>query len=54
MGQQPTCWGEGPEVYHFDAECSYLLRGTRTEFGGMALYPSKQPSRNDRAQGHAP
>ena len=50
-GKQPTCEGEGPWVYHFDAECSYLPRGTYTKFGGMALHPSKQPSRNNRAEG---
>ena len=27
-------------VYHFDAECFYLLRGTYTDYGGMASYPS--------------
>ena len=53
MGKQPTYWGEGPKVYHLDVECSYLPRGTYTNFGGMALCPPKQPSRNDRAQGHA-
>ena len=41
-------------VYHYDAECSYLPRGTYTDYGGMALYPLKQPSLNDRAQGCAP
>ena len=29
-------------------KCSYLpSRGTYTDYGGMALYPSKQPSKND-------
>ena len=28
-------------------KCSYLPRGTYTDYGGMALYPSKQPSKND-------
>ena len=32
----PHVLGEGPKVYHFDAECSYLLRGTYTNYGGMA------------------
>ena len=36
MGKQPTCWGEGPKVYHFDTECSYLPRGTYIDIGGMA------------------
>ena len=32
------------KIYHSEAKCSYLsLRGTYTEYGGMALYPSKQP-----------
>ena len=31
-------------VYHFDTECSYLLRGTYSNYGGMALYTLKQPS----------
>ena len=53
MGKQSMCWDRGPKVYHFNAECSYLQRGTYTNFGGMALYPSKQQSRNDRAWGHA-
>ena len=38
---------ESQKVYHSDAKCSYLLRGTYTDYGGMALYPSKQPSKND-------
>ena len=36
MGKQPTCQGEGPMVYHFDAECSYLPRGTYIDIGGIA------------------
>ena len=36
MGKQPMCQGEGPKVYHFDMECSYLPRGTYIDFGGMA------------------
>ena len=36
MGTQPMCQGEGPKVYHFDAECPYLPRGTYITFGGMA------------------
>ena len=35
MGKQPMCQGEGPKVYHFNAECSYLLRGTYIDFGVM-------------------
>ena len=49
MGKQPLCWDGGPLVYHFDVECSYLPRGTYTDYGGTASYPLKQPSRNDRA-----
>ena len=41
-------------VYHYDAECSYLPRCTYSNYGGMALYLLKQPSLNDRAQGHVP
>ena len=41
MGKQPMCWGGGPKVYHFYVECSYLLRGTYTDFGGMAFIPFK-------------
>ena len=47
MGKQPPCWDGGSKVYHPDAKCSYLLRGTYTDYGGMALYPSKQLSKND-------
>ena len=28
-------------VYHYNVECSYLLRGTYTNYGGTALYPLK-------------
>ena len=35
------------EVYHPDTKCSYLLRGTYTNYEGMALYPPKQPNKND-------
>ena len=47
MGKQPACWDGESKVYHPDAKSSYLLRGTYTNSGGMALYPSKQPSKND-------
>ena len=47
MGKQPLCWDRESKVYHSDAKCSYLLRGTYTDYGGMALYPSKQPIKND-------
>ena len=44
----PLCWDGELKVYHSDAKCSYLpSRGTYTDNGGMALYPSKQPSKND-------
>ena len=44
----PRVGMESQKVYHSDAKCSYLsLRGTYTDYGGMALYPSKQPSKND-------
>ena len=36
-GKQPMCQDEGPKVYHFNAECSYLPRGTYTDYWGMAL-----------------
>ena len=29
------------KVYHSDMKCSYLLRGTYTDYGGLALYPPK-------------
>ena len=48
MGKQPPCWDGESKVYHSDAKCSYLpSRGTYTDYGEMALYPSKQPSKND-------
>ena len=48
MGKQPSCQDGESKVYHSDAKCSYLpSRGTYTDYGGMALYPSKQPSKND-------
>ena len=47
MGKQPLCWDGESKVYHSDVKCSNLLRGTYTNYGGMALYPSKQPSKND-------
>ena len=47
MGKQPPCWDGESKVYHSDVKCSYLPRGTYTDYGGMALYPSKQPSKND-------
>ena len=47
MAKQPLCWDGESKVYHSDAKCSYLLRGTYTEYGGMALCPSKQPSKGD-------
>ena len=53
MGKQPMCQGEGPKVYHFNTKCSNLLRGTNTNCGGITSYPSKQPSRNNRAKGCA-
>ena len=49
MGKQSMYWDGGPLVCHFDVECSYLPRGTYTNYEGMASYPSKQPSRKDRA-----
>ena len=47
MGKQPPCQDGESKVYHSDVKCSYLPRGTYTDYGGMALYPSKQPSKND-------
>ena len=47
MGKQPPCQDGELKVYHSDVKCSYLPRGTYTDYGGMALYPSKQPSKND-------
>ena len=47
MGKQPLCQDGESKVYHPDAKCSYLLRGTYTDYEGMALYPSKQSSKND-------
>ena len=47
MGKQPPCQDGESKVYHSDMKCSYLPRGTYTNYGGMALYPSKQPSKND-------
>ena len=47
MGKQPPCWDGESKVYHPNAKCSYLLRGTYTDYGRMALYPSKQLSKND-------
>ena len=34
------------KVYNSDAKCSYLPRGTYSNYGGMVLYPSKQPSKS--------
>ena len=49
MGKQPSCQDGESKVYHSDTTCSYLpMRGTYTDYGGMALHPSKQPSKNDR------
>ena len=48
MGKQPLCQDGESKVYHSDAKCSYLpSRGTYTDYGEMALYPSKQPGKND-------
>ena len=47
MGKQPPCQDGESKVYHSNTKCSYLPRGTYTDYGGMALYPSKQPSKND-------
>ena len=47
MGKQPMCQDGESKVYHPNAKCSYLLRGTYTDSGGMALYPSKKLSKND-------
>ena len=56
MGKQPTCKDEGPLVYHFHVECSYLPRGIYTNQGGLSFKSSNAPFKaaNDRAQGHAP
>ena len=34
---------KGQLVYHLDVECSCPPRGTYTDYGGVALYPSEQP-----------
>ena len=47
MGKQPPCQDGESKVYHPDVKCSYLPRGTYTDYGGMASYPSKQQSKND-------
>ena len=47
MGKQPPCQDGESKVYHPDTKCSYLPRGTYTDYEGMALYPSKQQSKND-------
>ena len=47
MGKQPLCQDGELKVYHSDTKCSYLPRGTYTDYGGMVLYPSKQPSKRD-------
>ena len=47
MGKQPLCQDEESKVYYSDMKCSYLPRGTYTDYGGMVLYPSKQPSKSD-------
>ena len=47
MGKQPLCQDGESKVYHSNVKCSYLLRGTYTDYGGIALYPSKQPNKND-------
>ena len=47
MGKQSLCWDGASKVYHSDTKCSYLPRGTYTDYRGIALYPSKQPSTND-------
>ena len=47
MGKQSPCQDGESKVYHSYVKCSYLLRGTYTDYGGMALYLSKQPSKND-------
>ena len=55
----PMSDGES-KAYNSDVKCSYLPRGTYTDYGGMVLYPSNQPSKEmtanykSRAQGHAP
>ena len=47
MGKQSSCWDGESKFYHSDVKCSYLPRGTYTDNGEMALYPLKQPSKND-------
>ena len=47
MGKQPMCQDGESKVYHPNAKCSYLPRGTYTNSGGMALYPSRQLSKID-------
>ena len=50
MGKQPPCQDGESKVYHSNMKCSYLPRGTYIDYGGMALYPSKQPSKSDSQQ----
>ena len=51
---------EESKAYHSDVKCSYLMRGTYTDYGGMVLYLPNQPSKEmtanykSRARGHAP
>ena len=47
MGKQSPCQDGESKVYHSHTKCSYLPRGTYTGYGGMALYASKQPTKND-------
>ena len=55
----PVLDGES-KAYHSNTKCSYLLRGTHTDYGGMVLYPPNQPSKEmtanykSRARGCAP
>ena len=34
MGKQPPCQNGGVKIYHSDVKCSYLPRGTYTDYEG--------------------
>ena len=45
MGKQPPCWDGELKIYHSDAECSYLPRGTYTDYEGW-LYAFQSSQTN--------
>ena len=34
MGKQPLCQNGESKIYHSDVKCSYLLRGTHSDYEG--------------------